>query len=96
MDPNTTITGHSSACQPNIECWLGSFVVLQEFGPGLLSNPISFVIFSWGWGVWTPCSPSGSAHEYHSVDNKTFFFLQNDHSSRQLLEIQIKSNSTET
>ena len=37
-DPNTTIRGPSSG--PNIECWLGSFVIFRRFGSVLLRNPI--------------------------------------------------------
>ena len=33
---------------PNIECWIGSFVILRGSGPVLLRNPIFFVIFQGG------------------------------------------------
>ena len=33
---------------PNIECWLGSFVIIRGSGPELLRNPICFVIFQGG------------------------------------------------
>ena len=70
-DPNTTLSGPSSAhlngvlptCRrwPNIEFWLGSFVIFSGSGPILLGNPI-FMIFQGGGGGKDPLSPSGSAH----------------------------------
>ena len=39
---------------PNIECWIGSFVILRGSGPVLLRNHI-FLSFS--RGVLTPCHP---------------------------------------
>ena len=49
---------------PNIECWIGSIVILRGSGPVLLrKEPYIFVIFQGGGGgVRTPCPPSGSAH----------------------------------
>ena len=46
-DPNTTISGPSSAGQwnANIECWLGSFVVLQGIRASIAKKPYIFVIF---------------------------------------------------
>ena len=50
------------AKHPNIECWLGSFVIFWGSGQVLLSIE-TLVIFVILRGVWTPCpSPSGSAH----------------------------------
>ena len=63
-DSNTTFSRPSSARQrtplngvplayrwwPNIECWLGSFVIFRGSGPVFLRNPIFFVIFSGGGG----------------------------------------------
>ena len=46
---------------PNIECWLGSFVVLQGNRTSIAKKPYSFAIFEGGGGVGTLCSPSGSA-----------------------------------
>ena len=51
MDPNTTTSGPSTARHlngsllagrywPNIECLIGSFVILRGSGPILLRNPI--------------------------------------------------------
>ena len=37
MDPNTLLAGHQ---RPNIECWIGSFVILRGSGPVLQRNPI--------------------------------------------------------
>ena len=48
------LVGHQ---RPNIECWIGSFVLLRGSGPVLLRNPI-FLLFS--RGVRTP---SGSVHD---------------------------------
>ena len=38
-DPNITIRWPASEW-PNIECWLGSFVLFRGSGPVLLRNPI--------------------------------------------------------
>ena len=45
---------------PNIECWLGSFVIFRGSRPVLLRNPI-FCDFS---GGSEPCPHSGSTHAY--------------------------------
>ena len=46
---------------PNIECWLGRFVIFfRESGQAFLGNPIDLWIFSGGGR--THYSPSGSAH----------------------------------
>ena len=36
------LNGVSLACRwwPNIECWLGGFVIFRGYGPILLGNPI--------------------------------------------------------
>ena len=58
-DPNTTKSGPSLARQrnaislagqswPNIECWLGSFVVLQEIRASIAKKNYIFVIFQGG------------------------------------------------
>ena len=50
------LTGISRACRwwPNIECWLGSFVIFKGSGPVLLRN----TIFLWfNRGIWTPVPP---------------------------------------
>ena len=51
------LNGVSLACQwwPNIECWLGSFVVLQGIRTSIGKKPYIFVIFQ--GGVRTPCPP---------------------------------------
>ena len=56
--------GVSLACRwwPNIECWLGSFVIVQGIRTNIAKKPFIFCDFQ-GVGVLTPCSPSGSAHE---------------------------------
>ena len=41
---------------PNIECWIGSFVILRGSRPVFLRNQI-FLEFSRGGRVWTPCPP---------------------------------------
>ena len=47
--------------RPNLECWLGSFVIFKEFAPVLLWNPIFLWLFrEWGSGI--PSPPSNSAH----------------------------------
>ena len=50
------LNGVSLACRrwPNIECWLGSFVIFMGFGPVLLENPIFFVIFQGGADTQPP------------------------------------------
>ena len=58
-DPNATISWPSSLVGrwwPNIEFWIGSFVILRGSGPVLLRNPIFFVIFQEGGGL-DPLSP---------------------------------------
>ena len=40
---------------PNIECWLGSFVIFQVIRSSIAKKPYIFVIFS--RGVRTPCTP---------------------------------------
>ena len=51
----------SLACQwwPNIECWLGSFVIFQGIRTSIAKKPYIVVIFQVGTD---PLSPSGSAH----------------------------------
>ena len=44
-------------CRPQIECWLGSFVIFRGSGPVLLKNPILFP----GRGSRPSVTPSGSA-----------------------------------
>ena len=52
-----------SFCWPNIECWLGSFVIFQRIQTSIAKKPYIFVIFQgWGGGSRPPVSPSGSAH----------------------------------
>ena len=60
----THLNGVSLACRwwPNVECWLGNFENFRGSGPVLLRNSIFLWFFRWGWGVRTPCPPSGSAH----------------------------------
>ena len=61
-DPNTTISGPSSARQwnaikwrslacwwlPNIECWLGSFVIFSGSGPNIAKKPYILWFFRGG------------------------------------------------
>ena len=35
---------------PNIECWLGSFVIFQGIRTSIAKKPYIFVIFQWGGG----------------------------------------------
>ena len=49
---------------PTIECWLGSFVVLQGIRTSIAKEPFIFVIFH---GGPDPISPSGSAHDILSL-----------------------------
>ena len=46
------LNGVSLACQwgPNIEYWLGSFVIFRRSGPVLLRNPICLWLFRGDWG----------------------------------------------
>ena len=46
---------------PNIECWLGSFVFVQEIRTSIAKKPYIFVIFQGGPDPCPP-PPSGSAH----------------------------------
>ena len=46
---------------PNIECWLGSFVVFQGIRTSIAKKPYVFVIFR--RGVLTSCPPSGSTRD---------------------------------
>ena len=60
----TPLNGVTLACGwwPNIEYWLGSFVIFRGSGPVLLRNPIFFCDFSRRRG-----SPSGSAHVFSVI-----------------------------
>ena len=50
---------------PNIECWLGSFVIFQVGSePVLLRKPMFFVIFQGGGSGPPAPPPSGSAHDF--------------------------------
>ena len=63
-DPNTTLSGPSSARQqrwPNIECWCGSLVITRGSGQVLHRNPIIFCHYS-GEVSGPRVSRSGSAH----------------------------------
>ena len=71
-DPNTTLSGPSSAdngatVNAGFDC---SFVIFRGSRPVLLRNPI-FCDFFQGRGFRTPCHPSGSAHVL-SLKIKTF------------------------
>ena len=65
IDPPATrhLNGVSLAGRwwPNIECWLGSFVVLQGIRDSFTKKSYIFVIFrgggGGGGGVRTPCPP---------------------------------------
>ena len=71
-DQNTTISGSSSARQrkplkwrfsgvPNIECWIGSFVIFKGTRTSIAKKPYIFVIYQGGYGP--PVSTSRSAHD---------------------------------
>ena len=47
-------------CWPNIECWLGSFVIFQGIRTSIAKKPHIFVIFQ--RGSRPPGPPSGSAY----------------------------------
>ena len=51
-------------CWPNIECWLGGFVIFQGIRTSIAKKPYIFVIFfrGGGSGPLYPPTPSGSAH----------------------------------
>ena len=57
------LNGVSLACRcwPNIECWLGSFVIFQRIRTSIAKNPYILCSFRGGGGP-DPLSPSGSAH----------------------------------
>ena len=53
---------------PNIECWLGSFVIFLGCGPVLLRKHIS--IFLWIFrGLWTPPPPLDPPMRQYPWDN---------------------------
>ena len=76
-DPDFTINGPSSTRQrnaingvslagrqrPNIECWLGSFVIFQGIRTSIAKKTYIFVIFR-GTGPPAPPPPSVSAHSF--------------------------------
>ena len=49
-DPNITISGLACRWWPNIECWLGSFVIFRGSRPVLLRNSIFLWFFRGGSG----------------------------------------------
>ena len=53
------LNGVSLACRwwPNIQCWLGSFVIFRGSGPILLENAIFLCFFSGGSGHPVPPTP---------------------------------------
>ena len=70
-DPNTAISGPTSAHQRNacrtFDCWLGNLVIFLGIRTSIARKPYSVVIFRWWGGVCTPI-PSGSAHAHtHSL-----------------------------
>ena len=77
-DPNAIISGPSLARQqnsislvgrwwPNIECWLGSFVVLQGIRTSVAKKPYIFCDFSGGGGgVQTPPPPPLDSHMWYN------------------------------
>ena len=96
-DPNNTINGPSSARQrnavslagrrwPNVECWLGSFVIFQGIRTSISKKTYIFVILQGGGGEGrTPCPPSsGSAHkmpkstEPHVLFNQQVIYTHRD------------------
>ena len=56
---------------PNIECWLGSFVIFQGIRTSITKKPYIIVIFQGGPNPLPP--PSSSTHavcdSFHTVDN---------------------------
>ena len=58
-------------CWPNIECWLGRFVVLQGMWTSIVKKPYIFVIFHQrGPSLWPPLDPHMCA--CHCVKRNTF------------------------
>ena len=53
-------------CWPNIECWLGSFVIFQGIQSSIAKKPFIFVIFQGGGGGGglDPLSPRLSLRMY--------------------------------
>ena len=43
-------------------CWLSSFVIFQWILTSIAKKP--YISYDFSGGVWSPCPPSGSAHEY--------------------------------
>ena len=56
--PKRHLNGVSLACRcwPNIECWLGIFVLFQGIRTSIAKKPYTFVIFQGGVGL--PAAPS--------------------------------------
>ena len=61
-DPESyvTVKGWRADNGPTLNAGLVALWFFRRSGPVLLRNPNFFVIFQ---GVWTPCPPSGSAHD---------------------------------
>ena len=56
---------------PNIECWLGSFVIFQGIGNSIAKKPYNFVIFQ-GGGVSGPPPPPRSLDPCMDIQRKPF------------------------
>ena len=68
-DPNTNISRPSSACLcwPNIECWLGSFVIFQGIWTSIAKIPYFFFYFSGGGGGQDPLYPPPPPLDLHML-----------------------------
>ena len=65
------LNGVSLACRswPNIECWLGSFMIFLGIRTSIVKKPYIFAIFQGGGSG--PLPPSGSAHRLSEVKNSS-------------------------
>ena len=61
IGPTKRYVSLAGRCWPNMNCWLGSFVIFQGTRSIIEKKPYIFVIFR-GRGVWTPVPHSGSTH----------------------------------
>ena len=64
---------------PNIECWLGSFMIFQGIWTSIAKKPYSFVIFQGGGGGGpTPCPPFWIRTMYY-ITWQTNLYMASEH-----------------
>ena len=78
--PKCHLNGGSLACQcwPNIECWLGSFVIFQGIRVSIAKKPY---ICDFSGGSGPPVPPSGSAHDLSIQVNRLKSFAKVSHNA---------------